>query len=162
MTAWETYPDRGKEMGMDRFKLAMLSPIAWRTPPQHYGPWESVVSLITEGLVERGIDVTLFATGDSITRSKLRSVCRTGYEEDKSIEPKVCESLHIANLFEHADEFDLIHNHFDFLPLTYAKLVSTPAAFRDLPMVDLDFVFSGLDPLGRFKSYLETASVPLG
>ncbi len=113
-------------MGMDRFKLAMLSPIAWRTPPRHYGPWESVVSLITEGLVDRGIDVTLFATGDSITRAKLRWVCKKGYEEDKSIEPKVWESLHISNLFEHADEFDIIHNHFDFLPLTYAGLVSTP------------------------------------
>ena len=52
--------------------IAMLAPIAWRTPPRHYGPWESVVSLLTEGLVARGCDVTLFATGDSETRGGQR------------------------------------------------------------------------------------------
>ncbi len=84
------------------------------------------MSLLTEGLVKRGVDVTLFATADSETKAKLRSVCRKGYEEDKSLEPKVCECLHISELFEHADEFDLIHNNFDFLPLSYSGLVSTP------------------------------------
>ena len=70
-------------------RIAMLAPIAWRTPPRHYGPWESVVSLLTEGLVARGIDVTLFATGDSETAGKLHSVCAQGYEEDPDIIPKV-------------------------------------------------------------------------
>lgn len=107
-------------------KIAMLSPIAWRTPPRHYGPWERVVSLLTEGLVAKGIDVTLFATGDSITRAKLCAVCKRGYEEDKEINPKVWECLHISEVFEKAHEFDLIHNHFDFLPLTYSGLVATP------------------------------------
>jgi glycosyltransferase involved in cell wall biosynthesis len=107
-------------------RIAMLSPIAWRTPPRHYGPWESVVSLLTEGLVARGYDVTLFATGDSETSGKLRAVCPQGYEEDSSIIPKVWESLHISELFEHADDFDIIHNHFDFLPLTYTGLIQTP------------------------------------
>jgi len=104
----------------------MLSPIAWRTPPRHYGPWERVVSLLTEGLVAKGIDVTLFATADSITKGRLHAVCNGGYEENKTIEPKVWECLHISELFDRADEFDLIHNHFDFLPLTYSKLVMTP------------------------------------
>lgn len=107
-------------------KIAMISPIAWRTPPRHYGPWENIASLICEGLVKRGIDVTLFATKDSITAGKLHAVCPSGYEEDKNIEPKVWECLHISEVFEHADEFDLIHNNFDFLPLTYSKLVNTP------------------------------------
>jgi glycosyltransferase involved in cell wall biosynthesis len=107
-------------------RIAMLSPIAWRTPPQHYGPWESVVSVLTEGLVRRGVAVTLFATNDSLTQAELRGVCRSGYEEDRSIIPKVWESLHIAEVFEHAREFDLIHNNFDFLPLTYTELVRTP------------------------------------
>ncbi len=107
-------------------KLAMLSPIAWRTPPRHYGPWEAVVSLITEGLVDRGLDVTLFATADSITRAKLHAVCPRGYEEDPEIMPKVWECLHISECFEHGDEFDLIHNHFDFLPLTYTAMTRTP------------------------------------
>jgi len=105
--------------------IAMLSPIAWRTPPRHYGPWESVVSLLTEGLTTRGLDVTLFATGDSNTGAWLHSVCAQGYEEDRSLLPKVWECLHIAELFEHAAEFDIIHNNFDFLPLTYSSFVET-------------------------------------
>jgi len=107
-------------------RIALLGPIAWRTPPRHYGPWERVVSLLCEGLVERGIDVTLFATRDSETRGRLAAVCPTPWEEDPTIDPKVWECLHIAHCFERALEFDLIHNHFDFLPLTYSRLVDTP------------------------------------
>ncbi len=107
-------------------RIAMLSPIAWRTPPRHYGPWERVVSLLTEGLLDRGVDVTLFATADSETKGRLHAVAPGPYEEDKSLDPKVWESLHISELFEKADEFDLIHNHFDFLPLTYSGLTDTP------------------------------------
>ena len=51
-------------------RVAILSPVAWRTPPRQYGAWETVAGNITEGLVARGWDVTLFATGDSITRAK--------------------------------------------------------------------------------------------
>lgn len=104
----------------------MISPVAWRTPPRHYGPWERVVSLLTEGLLNAGINVTLFATADSVTKAKLHAICPKGYEEDSDILPKVWECLHISEVFEHAHEFDLIHNHFDFLPLSYSKLVKTP------------------------------------
>ena len=107
-------------------KIAMLSPIAWRTPPVHYGPWELVTSLLTEELIRFGVDVTLFATADSITTATLRSVCPKGYEEGRSIDPKVWECLHISNCFDHADEFDIIHNQFDFLPLSYAGLTDRP------------------------------------
>ena len=106
--------------------IAMLSPIAWRTPPRHYGPWEKVASLITEGLLTRGHDVTLFATADSQTNGTLRAVCPQGYEEDPALIPKVWECLHISELFEHADTYDIIHNHFDYLPLTYTGLTTTP------------------------------------
>ena len=86
--------------------IAMLSPIAWRTPPRHYGPWENVVSLLTEGLIRRDINVTLYATGDSLTKAKLKAVCMRGYEEDSDVIPKVEECLHISELFEHADQYD--------------------------------------------------------
>jgi glycosyltransferase involved in cell wall biosynthesis len=107
-------------------RLAMLSPIAWRTPPRHYGPWEYVVSLLTEQLVKLGLEVTLFATGDSRTSGRLVSVCPRSYSEDSSVNPKVAECLHISEVFERSANFDLIHNHFDFLPLTYSALIETP------------------------------------
>ena len=104
----------------------MLAPISWRVPPRHYGPWERFVSLLTEGLVARGVDVTLFATGDSLTAARLVSVVAHGWSEDPGLDAKVAECLHIAAAFERAGEFDLIHNSFDFLPLSYSGLVSTP------------------------------------
>lgn len=107
-------------------KVAMLSPISWRTPPRHYGPWEWVVSMLTEGLVKRGLDVTLYATGDSLTQANLRFSAPRPWSEDESLEPKVWECLHISSLFEEAAQFDLIHNNFDFLPLSYSALVDTP------------------------------------
>ncbi len=107
-------------------KIAMLAPIAWRTPPVHYGPWELVTSLLTEELVKNGVDVTLFATANSITNAKLKSVSPMGYEENRDTDAKVVECLHISECFEHADDFDIIHNQFDFLPLTYSGLTKTP------------------------------------
>jgi glycosyltransferase involved in cell wall biosynthesis len=107
-------------------RVAVLSPIAWRTPPRQYGAWETVASNITEGLVARGWDVTLFATRDSVTRAHLHAVVDKGYEEDATIDPKVAEYLHISEAFERASEFDLIHSHYDFMALTYTHLVKTP------------------------------------
>jgi glycosyltransferase involved in cell wall biosynthesis len=107
-------------------KIALLSPVAWRTPPRQYGPWEQVVSCLAEGLVAKGIDVTLFATGDSITRGKLDYCIDHPYAENNHANPKVNECLHISYLMEKASTFDLIHNHYDFLPLTYSRLVQTP------------------------------------
>src|SRR5437868_3862970 len=92
----------------------MLAPISWRVPPRNYGPWEQFASLLTEGLVERGVDVTLFATADSITRARLIGTAPTGYSEDPALDAKVWESLHIAALFERAGEFDVIHNSRDY------------------------------------------------
>jgi glycosyltransferase involved in cell wall biosynthesis len=107
-------------------KVAVLAPVAWRTPPRHYGPWEQVASNIAEGLVKKGVEVTLFATGDSITDGKLDAICGTGYEENRDQDAKVLECMHISNVMEKASQFDLIHNNFDFLPLTYSGLVKTP------------------------------------
>jgi glycosyltransferase involved in cell wall biosynthesis len=104
----------------------MLAPIAWRTPPRHYGPWELVTSLLTEALVARGIDVTLFATLDSKTSGKLAGVVPAPYCEDSSIDAKVWEHRHLAHLFEQAGRFDLIHNQADFPAHAFSGLVDTP------------------------------------
>lgn len=107
-------------------KIGILSPIAWRTPPRHYGPWEQMASNIAEGLVASGMEVTLFATADSLTSGRLDAVISSGYEEDRALDAKVAECLHISNLMEKASEYDIIHNHYDFLPLSYSRLISTP------------------------------------
>jgi glycosyltransferase involved in cell wall biosynthesis len=107
-------------------RIAILSPVAWRTPPRQYGAWETVAGNITEGLVARGWDVTLFASRDSVTRAHLHAVVEKGYEEDTDVDPKVAEYLHISEAFEHAAEFDLIHSHYDFMALTYSRMVRTP------------------------------------
>jgi glycosyltransferase involved in cell wall biosynthesis len=106
-------------------KVAILAPLTWRTPPRNYGPWEQVASVLTEGLVKEGLDVTLFATGDSLTQAKLESVCAKPIGEYPA-DTKVLECLHISHLMEQASYFDIIHNHFDFLPLTYSSLIRTP------------------------------------
>jgi len=114
-------------MNLKSKRIAILSPVAWRTPPRAYGAWETVASNITEGLVARGWkNVTLFATKDSITNAKLVSFIEKGYEEDKTQIPLVSTCLHISKVMQQADEFDLIHNNFDYLPLTYLPFIKTP------------------------------------
>ncbi len=107
-------------------KIALLGPIAWRTPPRHYGPWEQITGLLADGLAQRGIDVTLFATLDSITLARLEGICARPYEEDKEIDGRVWEALHVAHALSRSAEFDLIHNHLDWLPLAFSGLAKTP------------------------------------
>lgn len=130
-------------------RIAILSPVAWRTPPRHYGPWEQIASNITEGLVKAGHEVTLFATADSITQAKLEAVVSKGYEEDSNLDAKVAECLHISNLMEKASSFDIIHNHFDFLPLTWSRLIS-------IPIITTIHGFSSPKIIPVFKKYNAT------
>jgi glycosyltransferase involved in cell wall biosynthesis len=107
-------------------RIAVLASIAHSVPPRSYGPWEQVASTLAEGLVARGHDVTLFATADSTTSGRLHAEAPAGYEEDSDVDAKVHEALHIAAVFERADEYDVISNQFDFLPLVFSRLVRTP------------------------------------
>ncbi len=132
-------------------KIAILSPVAWRTPPRHYGPWEQMASNITEGLVGLGMDVTLFATADSLTSGTLNSVIPAGYEEDRNLDAKVVECLHISNLMEHAGGFDIIHNHYDFLPLSYSRLIHTP-------IITTIHGFSSPKIIAVYKKYNQSSS----
>ncbi len=104
----------------------MLAPIAWRTPPKHYGPWESIASLLTEGLVSRGVDVTLFATLDSVTAAALDGVCPHGYAEDAQLDGRVWEALHVSRALDRSGEFELVHNHLDWLPLAFGEHARAP------------------------------------
>lgn len=107
-------------------KVALLGPVAWRTPPHHYGPWEQVTSLLAEGLTARGVDVTLFATLDSRTAATLDGVCAHGYAEDPAMDGRVWEAMHVAHAFGRSAEFDLVHNHLDWLPLAFSEQCHAP------------------------------------
>lgn len=106
--------------------MALLGPVAWRTPPHHYGPWERVTGLLAEGLVARGVDVTLFATLDSVTSATLDGVCPRGYADDPDLDGRVWEAMHVAHALARSGEFDLVHNHLDWLPLAFAEHCRAP------------------------------------
>jgi len=102
-------------------RIALLGPVAWRTPPHDYGPWERVTGLLAEGLSARGVDVTLFATLDSVTSARLSGVCPRGYADDPAMDGRVWEALHVSHALARSAEFDLVHNHLDWLPLAFAE-----------------------------------------
>ncbi|HEY8530912.1 MAG TPA: hypothetical protein VIL08_01575, partial [Limnochorda sp.] len=80
-------------------RIALLAPVTWRTPPRRYGPWEQVVSHLAEGLVARGHDVTLFATGDSVTRARLEWVVPRPLGEAPVEDPDLEQALHMVHAF---------------------------------------------------------------
>ena len=145
-----------------KLRIAVLAPLAWRVPPVHYGPWELFASLLTEGLVARGHDVTLFASGDSITSASLSSVVPRPWSEDPAVDPKAAECLHIAAAFERAGEFDVIHNGFDFLPLTYSRLVPTPVVttIHGLSSERILAVYERYDDQGAYVAISESDRRP--
>jgi glycosyltransferase involved in cell wall biosynthesis len=108
-------------------KIAQIAPLWERVPPPAYGGIELVVGLLTEELVARGHEVTLFASGDSITSAKLESIHHQALRLDSTIvEYGIYEMLQLAQVYERAGEFDLIHSHMGCAALPYSKLTQTP------------------------------------
>jgi glycosyltransferase involved in cell wall biosynthesis len=143
-------------------RIGVLASIAHRTPPLTYGPWEQVASTLAEGLVALGHDVTLFATADSLTRARLVSAASHGYDEGQPYDVKVVEGLHLANAFEAAAELDVLSNQFDFLPLTYSRLVPIPVVttvhgFSSEAIVP---VYRRYDDLGHYVSISDSDRHP--
>lgn len=159
--------------GERRLRVAMLAPIAWRTPPHHYGPWELATSLLTEALVARGVDVTLFATQDSETKATLAGVVPRPYNDDPAIDAKVWEMRHVAHVMERAPEFDIIHNQADFVPLAFSRFVRTPVvntlhgmpSDRTLPMLSEyqhDVHYVAISETDRSPHLRYAATIPHG
>ncbi|MBE0428624.1 MAG: glycosyltransferase family 4 protein [Thermoleophilia bacterium] len=105
-------------------KIAMLAPPWIKVPPSRYGGIEWVVHYLTNRLVERGHDVTLFATGGSVTEANLASAFDS--EMPDRIGHTMYDVQHAANCMRRADEFDIIHDHTSFSVVAYASLISTP------------------------------------
>jgi glycosyltransferase involved in cell wall biosynthesis len=108
-------------------RIAQIAPLWERVPPPAYGGSELVVGLLTDELVRRGHDVTLFASGDSITLAKLESVHPYALRLDREVkEHGIYDMLNLSRVYERADEFDIIHSHIGCAALPYVTLVKTP------------------------------------
>ena len=114
---------------MTRLRIAHIAPVATTIPPPKSGSVETMTSLLTEGLVARGHDVTLFATGDSRTTARLAANYPHGYWHDENMWPwELYEMLNLAAAVERAAEFDIIHYEAAYYPmsLAFARLSPTP------------------------------------
>lgn len=108
-------------------KIAQIAPLWERVPPFRYGGIELIVSLLSDELVRRGHEVTLFASGDSLTTAKLKSVHDQALRLDPSIkEPGLYEQMMLHDVYRQADHFDIIHSHVGCAGLPYSSLVKTP------------------------------------
>lgn len=116
-------------MTAEPLRIAHISPVATTIPPPKSGSVEQMTSWLTEGLVERGHDVTLFATGDSTTTAKLHAIYPHGYWHDENMWPwELYEMLNLAAAVERARDFDIIHYEAAYYPmsLAFARLSPTP------------------------------------
>jgi glycosyltransferase involved in cell wall biosynthesis len=128
-------------------RIAQVAPLWERVPPPAYGGTELVVSLLTDELVRRGHEVTLFATADSMTLAKLDPGAPRALRLDGLTLPEyvVYEAMQLSKVFDRADEFDLIHSHMDWATLPYANLVKTPVVHTihglfQTPMIEKMYV----------------------
>jgi glycosyltransferase involved in cell wall biosynthesis len=108
-------------------RIAQISPLWERVPPFRYGGIELIVKLLTDELVRRGHEVTLFASGDSITSAKLHSVHNQALRLDPKIkEPSIYDQMILADVYQQAHHFDIIHSHMNHTALSYCGFAKTP------------------------------------
>jgi glycosyltransferase involved in cell wall biosynthesis len=140
---------------MGKLKIAQVAPVAMPVRPGQGDSIEQLVSLLTEELVRRGHDVTLFAVGDSETSAELRSIYPRGYREREEIwDWRVPETLNAASAFEQASGFDVLHSHSYHFALPFTRFVSTPA-------VHTYHVQLGPEVVEGFRRYPETQLVAI-
>src|ERR1043166_7432964 len=137
-------------------RIAQVAPLFESVPPKYYGGTERVVSYLTEELVHQGHDVTLCASGDSVTKAHLVAACRRSLRLDKHcVDQLAHQILMLEHVFQRATEFDLVHFHVDYLhfPLSRCRaitgittlhgrldipdLVPLYREFRDMPVVSI-------------------------
>jgi glycosyltransferase involved in cell wall biosynthesis len=110
-------------------KIAQVAPLYESVPPKGYGGTERIVSYLTEALVQLGHDVTLYASGDSTTSARLRSLCQKSLRLDPtSIDPVADHVLLAERIFQDCGEFDFIHSHMDYLAYPVLRRLQTPNA----------------------------------
>src|ERR1041385_1561297 len=119
---------RHEQLTKNTMKIAQIAPLIESVPPRLYGGTERIVSYLTEELVALGHDVTLFASGDSVTSATLRPMCRRALRLDRSIrDPHALHHLMLELVARAADAFDIIHFHLDHMPFSLFRRVDTPS-----------------------------------
>ena len=110
-----------------RMRIAQVAPLSESVPPRLYGGTERVVSWLTEELVRRGHEVTLFASGDSVTSARLVPACERALRLDANVQDRLAHHVvMLEEVFSRAAEFDLIHVHVDYLHFPLARRTPTP------------------------------------
>src|SRR5207245_6309597 len=103
-------------------RIAQVSPLVESVPPKNYGGTERVVSYLTEELVHQGHDITLFASGDSETSARLISPWPCSLRLDKDcVDQMAHHVVLLEHVFRHAEEFDVIHFHVDYLHFPHSR-----------------------------------------
>ncbi|MFZ0208296.1 MAG: glycosyltransferase family 4 protein [Roseiarcus sp.] len=137
-------------------RIAQIAPLTEAVPPALYGGTERVISWLTDELVALGQDVTLFASGDSITAAKLEPIWPRALRLDGTVrDPNALHMMMIEQVYRRSDEFDLMHFHLDYFPFSLMSRQSTPfvttlhgrldlpehhpafATFSDIPVVSI-------------------------
>jgi glycosyltransferase involved in cell wall biosynthesis len=125
----------------DRLRIAQVAPAAAPVTPRSTSSIEHLVWLLTEELVRRGHEVTLFATGNSETSAELHACYLRGYEEDEDLwNWQFHETMHMAAAFERASEFDLVHSHAYHYALPFIRLTDRPVVHTYHVLPDPDIV----------------------
>ena len=123
-------------MKKNKLRIAQIAPLWFPIPPKKYGGIERIISFLTEELVKRGHDVTLFASGDSKTKAKLVSVTKRGLiSQGIPWHDYTWTGLNTSIVFEMVNKFDIVHSHWGFFSVFFQKFVKTPVlyTFHNIP-----------------------------
>src|SRR4051794_12841224 len=127
--------EQARKAGM---RIAVVAPLIESVPPLLYGGTERVVSVLTEELVRRGHDVTLFASGDSRTSATLMPGSAQGLRLDPDVQDYVASTMvEMGDVYARAADFDVIHNHNDYYAFPFARLTRTPTVTTTHGRLDL-------------------------
>jgi len=109
-------------------KIAQIAPLFESVPPKYYGGTERIVSYLTEELVRMGHDVTLYASGDSVTSARLEPMCHRSLRLDKNCKDQIAHHvLMVEKVYQKAEEYDIIHSHIDYFPFSMMRRIKTPS-----------------------------------
>jgi glycosyltransferase involved in cell wall biosynthesis len=144
---------RQENKGIASMKIAQVAPLFESVPPKYYGGTERIVSCLTEELVRMGHEVTLYASGDSVTKARLKAMTHKALRlGNHSVDP-VADHVYLAErVFQDSEQFDIIHSHIDYIPFPLYRRMKTPS---------VNTLHGRLDIPNLYNLYLEFDDIPL-